>query len=59
MTRARVARTNAVLPAQRQNVTAVHVDEMIGNQEVVMKNIGPPYARARIARDGARTGEIV
>ena len=28
-----------------QNVTAVHVDEMIGNQEVVVKNIGPQLAR--------------
>ncbi len=28
-----------------QNVAAVHVDEMIGNQEVVVKNIGPQLAR--------------
>jgi chemosensory pili system protein ChpA (sensor histidine kinase/response regulator) len=27
------------------NVAAVHVDEMIGNQEVVVKNIGPQLAR--------------
>src|SRR5205085_198645 len=44
-----------------QGVTAVHVDEMIGNQEVVVKNIGPQLARiAGIA--GATvlgSGEIV
>ena len=28
-----------------QNLIAVHVDEMIGNQEVVVKNIGPQLAR--------------
>ncbi len=28
-----------------QSVAAVHVDEMIGNQEVVVKNIGPQLAR--------------
>ena len=28
-----------------QNLAAVHVDEMIGNQEVVVKNIGPQLAR--------------
>ncbi len=28
-----------------QGVTAVHVDEMVGNQEVVVKNIGPQLAR--------------
>src|SRR5581483_3140714 len=28
-----------------QGATAVHVDEMIGNQEVVVKNIGPQLAR--------------
>ena len=28
-----------------QNVAAIHVDEMIGNQEVVVKNIGPQLAR--------------
>ena len=44
-----------------QNTTAVHVDEMIGNQEVVVKNIGPQLARVSgIA--GATvlgTGEVV
>ncbi len=44
-----------------QNLAAVHVDEMIGNQEVVVKNIGPQLARVSgIA--GATvlgTGEIV
>jgi chemosensory pili system protein ChpA (sensor histidine kinase/response regulator) len=34
-----------VLLKSGQNVTAVHVDEMIGNQEVVVKNIGPQLAR--------------
>ncbi|HEV8095907.1 MAG TPA: ATP-binding protein, partial [Burkholderiales bacterium] len=28
-----------------QSTTAVHVDEMVGNQEVVVKNIGPQLAR--------------
>jgi chemosensory pili system protein ChpA (sensor histidine kinase/response regulator) len=28
-----------------QNLAAVHVDEMVGNQEVVVKNIGPQLAR--------------
>ena len=28
-----------------QSVAAVHVDEMVGNQEVVVKNIGPQLAR--------------
>jgi len=27
------------------NVAAIHVDEMVGNQEVVVKNIGPQLAR--------------
>jgi chemosensory pili system protein ChpA (sensor histidine kinase/response regulator) len=44
-----------------QNLTAIHVDEMIGNQEVVVKNIGPQLARVSgIA--GATvlgTGEVV
>jgi chemosensory pili system protein ChpA (sensor histidine kinase/response regulator) len=39
-------RTNAVLLLRSgQSVAAVHVDEMIGNQEVVVKNIGPQLAR--------------
>jgi chemosensory pili system protein ChpA (sensor histidine kinase/response regulator) len=44
-----------------QSTTAVHVDEMVGNQEVVVKNIGPQLARVSgIA--GATvlgTGEVV
>jgi chemosensory pili system protein ChpA (sensor histidine kinase/response regulator) len=40
------ARYNPVLLVRSgQNVAAVHVDEMIGNQEVVVKNIGPQLAR--------------
>ncbi len=39
-------RTNAVLLLRSgQGATAVHVDEMVGNQEVVVKNIGPQLAR--------------
>jgi chemosensory pili system protein ChpA (sensor histidine kinase/response regulator) len=57
-----VARTNPVLLLRAgANVAAVHVDEMVGNQEVVVKNIGPQLARvAGIA--GATvlgSGEIV
>ena len=56
------ARTNPVLLLRSgQSLAAVHVDEMIGNQEVVVKNIGPQLARVSgIA--GATvlgTGEIV
>ncbi len=36
---------SVVLLKSGQNVTAVHVDEMVGNQEVVVKNIGPQLAR--------------
>jgi chemosensory pili system protein ChpA (sensor histidine kinase/response regulator) len=40
------SRYNAVLLLRAgQNTAAVHVDEMIGNQEVVVKNIGPQLAR--------------
>jgi chemosensory pili system protein ChpA (sensor histidine kinase/response regulator) len=40
------ARHNPVLLLRAgQNTAAVHVDEMIGNQEVVVKNIGPQLAR--------------
>ena len=40
------ARHNAVLLLRSgQNLAAVHVDEMVGNQEVVVKNIGPQLAR--------------
>jgi len=44
-----------------QNHAAVHVDEMVGNQEVVVKNIGPQLARVS-GISGATvlgTGEIV
>ena len=56
------ARYNAVLLVRSgQGTTAVHVDEMLGNQEVVVKNIGAQLARVSgIA--GATvlgTGEIV
>jgi chemosensory pili system protein ChpA (sensor histidine kinase/response regulator) len=40
------SRNNPVLLLRSgQNVAAIHVDEMIGNQEVVVKNIGPQLAR--------------
>jgi chemosensory pili system protein ChpA (sensor histidine kinase/response regulator) len=57
-----VARHNPVLLLRAgSNLAAVHVDEMVGNQEVVVKNIGPQLARVSgIA--GATvlgTGEIV
>src|SRR5206468_1191670 len=56
------SRHNSVLLLRAgQNLAAVHVDEMVGNQEVVVKNIGPQLARVPgIA--GATvlgTGEIV
>ena len=39
-------RNNPVLLLRSgQHVAAIHVDEMIGNQEVVVKNIGPQLAR--------------
>ena len=39
-------RTNIVLLLRSgQGAAAVHVDEMVGNQEVVVKNIGPQLAR--------------
>jgi chemosensory pili system protein ChpA (sensor histidine kinase/response regulator) len=44
-----------------QGIAAIHVDEMIGNQEVVVKNIGPQLARVP-GISGATvlgTGEIV
>ena len=44
-----------------QGYAAIHVDEMIGNQEVVVKNIGPQLARVS-GISGATvlgTGEIV
>ena len=55
-------RYNSVLLLKSgQNTAAVHIDEMIGNQEVVVKNIGPQLARVSgIA--GATvlgTGEVV
>jgi chemosensory pili system protein ChpA (sensor histidine kinase/response regulator) len=55
-------RYNAVLLLRSgQSVAAIHVDEMIGNQEVVVKNIGPQLARVS-GISGATvlgTGEIV
>jgi chemosensory pili system protein ChpA (sensor histidine kinase/response regulator) len=55
-------RYNSVLLLKSgQSIAAVHIDEMIGNQEVVVKNIGPQLARVSgIA--GATvlgTGEVV
>ncbi|HEX4885230.1 MAG TPA: hybrid sensor histidine kinase/response regulator, partial [Casimicrobiaceae bacterium] len=44
-----------------QGIAAVHVDEMVGNQEIVVKNIGPQLARVS-GVSGATvlgTGEIV
>ena len=56
------ARYNAVLLVRSgQGMVAVHVDEMVGNQEVVVKNIGPQLARVA-GISGATvlgTGEIV
>jgi chemosensory pili system protein ChpA (sensor histidine kinase/response regulator) len=56
------ARYNAVLLIRSgQGTAAVHVDEMVGNQEVVVKNIGPQLARVS-GISGATvlgTGEIV
>ena len=43
--RSRRATTPVLLLRSGQNVAAVHVDEMVGNQEVVVKNIGPQLAR--------------
>ena len=55
-------RYNAVLLIRSgQGTTAIHVDEMVGNQEVVVKNIGPQLARVP-GISGATvlgTGEIV
>ena len=55
-------RYNAVLLVRSgQGTTAIHVDEMVGNQEVVVKNIGPQLARVP-GISGATvlgTGEIV
>ncbi len=56
------ARYNPVLLLRSgQSYAAVHVDEMVGNQEVVVKNIGPQLARVS-GISGATvlgTGEIV
>ena len=55
-------RYNAVLLVRSgQGVAGIHVDEMVGNQEVVVKNIGPQLARVS-GISGATvlgTGEIV
>jgi chemosensory pili system protein ChpA (sensor histidine kinase/response regulator) len=57
-----LARYNAVLLIRSgQGTAAIHVDEMVGNQEVVVKNIGPQLARVS-GISGATvlgTGEIV
>jgi chemosensory pili system protein ChpA (sensor histidine kinase/response regulator) len=57
-----LGRYNPVLLVRSgQGTTAVHVDEMLGNQEVVVKNIGPQLARVP-GISGATvlgTGEIV
>jgi len=57
-----IGRYNAVLLIRSgQGSTAIHVDEMVGNQEVVVKNIGPHLARVT-GLSGATvlgTGEIV
>ena len=57
-----MARYNAVLLARSgQGIAAIHVDEMLGNQEVVVKNIGSQLARVP-GISGATvlgTGEIV
>jgi chemosensory pili system protein ChpA (sensor histidine kinase/response regulator) len=57
-----IARYNAVLLIRSgQGTAAIHVDEMVGNQEVVVKNIGPQLARVS-GISGATvlgTGEIV
>ncbi|HEY7943869.1 MAG TPA: Hpt domain-containing protein [Casimicrobiaceae bacterium] len=52
---------SVVLLKSGQNLAAVHIDEMIGNQEVVVKNIGPQLARVS-GISGATvlgTGEVV
>jgi chemosensory pili system protein ChpA (sensor histidine kinase/response regulator) len=44
--RPETGRHNSVLLLRSgQSLAAVHVDEMVGNQEVVVKNIGPQLAR--------------
>ena len=57
-----ISRYNAVLLIRSgQGTAAIHVDEMVGNQEVVVKNIGPQLARVS-GISGATvlgTGEIV
>jgi chemosensory pili system protein ChpA (sensor histidine kinase/response regulator) len=52
---------SVVLLKSGQNVTAVHVDEMLGNQEVVVKNIGPQLARVSGVAGATvlGTGEVV
>lgn len=56
------ARSNAVLLLHAgPHRTAVHVDEVLGNQEIVVKNIGPQLARVPGIAGAAvlGTGEIV
>ncbi|HET9764800.1 MAG TPA: Hpt domain-containing protein, partial [Casimicrobiaceae bacterium] len=55
-------RYNSVLLLKSgQNTVAVHIDEMIGNQEVVVKNIGPQLARVSGVAGATvlGTGEVV
>jgi chemosensory pili system protein ChpA (sensor histidine kinase/response regulator) len=55
-------RYNSVLLLKSgQNTAAVHIDEMIGNQEVVVKNIGPQLARVSGVAGATvlGTGEVV
>jgi len=55
-------RYNSVLLLKSgQNTCAVHIDEMIGNQEVVVKNIGPQLARVSGVAGATvlGTGEVV
>ncbi|HXR55563.1 MAG TPA: Hpt domain-containing protein [Casimicrobiaceae bacterium] len=57
-----IARYNPVLLVKSgQGIAAIHVDEMLGNQEIVVKNIGTQLARVQ-GISGATvlgTGEIV
>ena len=42
---ARAARAPSSSSAARSSAIAVHVDEVLGNQEVVVKNLGPQLSR--------------
>ena len=43
--RRRATRTGRRRPQRRSSAIAVHVDEVLGNQEVVVKNLGPQLSR--------------